>query len=172
MSTRRLLAQLRVYRMRSRRFLLEQVLHANDPPHRLALGCAIGIFVMFTPTIGIQSLLVVAIAWLLRANKVIGLPVLWISNPATVLPIYGACYWLGVVILGQQQQAVDNWRHLSKSISMGAMPLKTWWHAFMDSFMPLWVGGIILGFLCAIPTYYLVFWSVRAHRQRHRAARN
>ena len=167
MSWRRLAARIRIYRMRSRRFLFQHVLHANDPPHRLALGCAIGIFVMFTPTLGIQSFLVVAIAWLMRANKIIGLPVLWISNPATVVPIYGACYWVGLLILGSQGSIGDTWRQL-ESNSITGPPISFWWNRLMDFAAPLWIGGIILGLISAVPSYYLVLWGVNAYRRRNK----
>jgi uncharacterized protein (DUF2062 family) len=151
--------------------LLQHVIHADDPPHRLALGCAVGIFVMFTPTLGIQSLLVVAIAWALRANKIIGLPVLWISNPATVAPIYGVCYLVGARILGLRQPAAEAWKQLETSATaVAAPPLKFWWNRIVDLAAPLWVGGIVVGLLASIPTYYLVLWGIQVHRKRNRAA--
>ncbi|MDA1054245.1 MAG: DUF2062 domain-containing protein [Planctomycetota bacterium] len=78
-----------------RRFVLHSVLHTDDPPARLALGAAIGMFFMFTPTFGFQMLLVVFVAWLLRANKAVGLPIVWISNPATMIILYYPCYYIG-----------------------------------------------------------------------------
>ena len=89
---RHIRARFRLYLHRARKFIYHNVLHADDPPHRLALGAAIGVFVAFTPTVGLQMMLTVSLAWLLRANKVIGLPVVWISNPATLVPIYYSCY--------------------------------------------------------------------------------
>ena len=82
------LARFRSPWQRVRHFVLHDILHADDPPHRLALGVAIGMFVTFTPTVGLQMVLVGVLAWLLRANKLVGLPVVWLSNPATVVPIY------------------------------------------------------------------------------------
>ena len=80
--------------------MLHSILKADDPPHRLALGVAIALFVTFTPTIGFQSVLVVALAWLFGANKLVGLPLIWISNPATFVPIYYPAYRLGKWVLG------------------------------------------------------------------------
>lgn len=78
------------------------VLHTNDPPARLALGAAIGMFVAFTPTFGLQMVLVVFIAWLLKANKAVGLPIVWISKPATMGFIYYLCYIVGCALLGRE----------------------------------------------------------------------
>ena len=70
-------------------FIVHKVLRLDDTPHRIALGVAIGFFVTWTPTIGIQMILVVALATLLKANKLVGVPFVWISNPFTIVPIYG-----------------------------------------------------------------------------------
>jgi len=47
---------------RLKRFLVHNVLHVDDTPHRIALGVAIAIFVTWTPTIGFQMLLTIALA--------------------------------------------------------------------------------------------------------------
>ena len=46
---------------------------------------AVAMFITFTPTVGLQMILSVFFAWLLRANKAVGIPIVWISNPATTL---------------------------------------------------------------------------------------
>ncbi len=100
MYRRQILARYRLYSRRIRRFILHNVLHADDPPHRLALGAAIGMFVTFTPTIGFQMVIVVFLSWLMGANKVVGLPIVWLSNPATFVPLYYSCYVIGRSVLG------------------------------------------------------------------------
>ena len=81
--------------VRARRFVVHNVLRADDPPHRLALAVAIALFVTFTPTIGFRSVLVVLLAWMFGANKLVGLPLVWISNPATFVPIDYPSYLTG-----------------------------------------------------------------------------
>ena len=39
-------------------FIVYRILHADDTPHRLALGIALGVFVAWTPTVGLQMVLV------------------------------------------------------------------------------------------------------------------
>ena len=85
---------------RFRDFCVYRILQANDPPHRLALGIAIGTFATFTPFIGLQMVLCIFLAWVLRAKKAVGIPIVWISNPVTIIPIYYPCYALGCMLLG------------------------------------------------------------------------
>ena len=75
-----------------KKFVIHKILHIDDTPHRLALGVALGVFIGWTPTIGFQSALVILMALIFKANKVVGLPFVWISNPFTLIPIYWPNY--------------------------------------------------------------------------------
>jgi uncharacterized protein (DUF2062 family) len=166
----RRVVQLRIRRAirRCRRFIHHNVLHADDPPDRLALGAAVAMFITFTPTIGIQMLLVVFAAWLLRANKVIGLPIVWISNPATMVPIYYSCYLVGRVLLGQEGIGAHWWRELQHPPAGWWPAVQFYWIRFLDIATPLWIGSMLIGFVLAYITYYVVFYGVTAHRSRLR----
>ena len=65
----------RRHRQQLRHFVYHSLLHADDPPRPLALGMALGMFVAFTPTFGIQMVLAGFLCWLLRANKAVGIAV-------------------------------------------------------------------------------------------------
>ncbi len=95
------------------RFFIYRVLHVDDTPHRIALGVAVGIFVAWTPTFGLQMILTVLLATLLRGNKLVGLPFVWISNPVTAWPIYFKMnYPLGKAILRSPKIDLDRLREL------------------------------------------------------------
>ena len=53
--------------------MFRAIVMLDDTPHSIALGTAIGLFIAWTPTVGIHMILVVALALLFRANKVAGL---------------------------------------------------------------------------------------------------
>lgn len=158
---RRLFAAIRYPAKRFRRFVMVQLLHANDPPRTLALGVAIGVFVTFTPTVGFQMALVLLLAWLLGANKVVGLPIVWISNPATFVPIYYPCYWVGRMIL--QQPGIDQqwWAEFGNQTSFS---FSFYWSKAMEIAAPLWLGCLVVAFALAYPSYYLVYFVIRSYR--------
>ena len=166
MPVRYLVTQYRYYLARLRRYVAHDVLHADDPPRPLALGAAIGIFIMFTPTFGIQMLLIVFAAWLFKANKVIGIPVAWISNPATAVPIYYACFVVGRVLLGHPEMGEGWWAHLSKPPEGLWLRVSFYWSRVMEIAAPLWIGSLVLGLAAAIPTYYAVYYAVCSYRMR------
>jgi len=163
---------------RLRDFFIYRVLHVDDTPHRIALGVAVGIFVTWTPTIGFQMVLTVLICWLLGANKLVGVPFVWISNPFTLVPVYYPNYMLGCWLLGGNYARFSFIEALTRKLPEGWWAkIVAWWthmgEAFWRVFAPLWVGSIIVGLVLGAVTYPLIYYAVvayRRHRHRHAAA--
>jgi uncharacterized protein (DUF2062 family) len=59
-----------------------------------------GIFVAFTPTIGIQMAIAGICAFLMRVNIPSAILMVWISNPVTAIPIYSMEIKVGFMVLG------------------------------------------------------------------------
>ena len=145
------------------------LLHLDDSPHRIALGVAIGTFVAVTPTWGIQMLLVVGIAWLMRANKVAGVPVVWVTNPATTVPIYSFCYLVGQWLVGGPGLAEI--KHILAgpvNADLGWWELaQEWGKLMLLAAWPLWVGCVVVGLAAGAIAYVIVYYTIAAYR-RHR----
>ena len=152
------------------------ILHLDDSAHRIALGVAVGAFVAFTPTWGVQMLLVLGMAWLVRANKVAGLPVVWLTNPVTNVPVYSFCYLVGRAIVGGP--SLSEVRHaLAPSIDptsgLWAQIMQTaqqWGLLMWRAAAPLWVGcgvvGLVAGVVCYVGMYYILRFYRRHHHHR------
>lgn len=84
---------------RSLRTVLRSILMLDDTPHSIALGTAIGMFVGLTPTMGLQMLIVLTLAFatsrLFRFNKVAGCLAVYVTNPFTAIPVYWFEYRVG-----------------------------------------------------------------------------
>ncbi|MBA1146758.1 DUF2062 domain-containing protein [Ectothiorhodospiraceae bacterium WFHF3C12] len=65
--------------------------------HVIARGVAVGLFVGLTPTVGVQTLLMIAGCVMLRGNFPAAFLVSWVSNPLTMAPLYVAFNALGRV---------------------------------------------------------------------------
>jgi uncharacterized protein (DUF2062 family) len=161
---RRLRIVYQLHSLRLQDFLYRRVLHADDPPHRLALGAAIGMFVMVTPTPGLQIAGVLFLAWLLRANKVVGLPLVWISNPATAVPIFYPCYVIGRWILHRPGKPPTWWKELATPPAAWDEATAFYWAKFLEIAMPLWVGCLVVGLFLGWITYHAVYRAVAAYR--------
>ncbi len=72
--------------MRNRRRLIRQwmesLLHVHDSPRRTALAYAVGVFIGFSPVLGLQTVLALAVAFLFGLNR-----------PAVVLGAYTNLPW-------------------------------------------------------------------------------
>ena len=162
---------------RIRQFIVHNILHIDDTPHRLALGMAIGFFVAWTPTIGLQSILVVMFAVLFRANKVVGLPFVWISNPFTFLAIYWPNYLIGNAImaicfhrprmnyLDFKELTVTAINSTKELLYSGKISNFTDFMSECMSFIvDLWMGSLIIGLILGLITYFLSYRMIYFYR--------
>ncbi len=154
----------------SPRYWAHRLLTLKATPNSIAIGAAIGIFIAFTPTIGIQSVIAAIVAFIVRVSKPAAIIPVWISNPFTMVPIFAFTYWVGA------------WFWPGQTIS----DLPAVLHAILDNpettflqqtremlnlggalFGPLWIGGILVGAVAGAITYPIVKWAVVAYK-RHR----
>lgn len=167
---------------RIRHFIVVKVLHADDSPHRIALGVAIGLFIAWTPTVGLQMLLALAAAAVLRANKIIPVALVWITNPVTLVPIYYVNWVIGRMIVPGD----DNLRMNEAYIRLQALVKHspnffdlilepgTWKQIgtlIFEMGIELWIGSFALGMLLAIAGYFSTLHGVMYYRERRRQQR-
>ena len=159
---------------RFRRWFIYRVLHVDDTPHRIAMGIAVGIFVAWTPTIGLQMILCVLISALVGANKFVGLPFVWLSNPLTVIPIYGPNYMVGNWLLGGKYSWPSFMEDARAMMFQGegnillrtVARIQSWWAATVEVFLPLWLGSLLVAAVLAVGTYFTIARIVTIYRQR------
>jgi len=104
------------------------------------------------------------------ANKIVGVPFVWISNPLTAVPIYAPNYFLGRWILGSEARDVD-WAAALRAGEGGWFGqlmgrIHNWWTLTIDVFWPLWVGSLIVGAVLGVATYVFIYYFVIYYRKR------
>lgn len=143
--------------MASFRSLLRQVLHLEESPQRTALAFAVGAAIAFCPLYGFHMVLVGICSWAFRLNFVALLAGAFINNPWTLVPVLGATYWIGAVILGRSDRPSFDWNELGfRAIYEQVMPYA----------VPFVVGGIVLSLVAAIVSYPLALYLITKHRQQ------
>ena len=147
------------------------LLHLDESPHRIALGAAIGVFVAFTPTIGVQMLLIFFLTSLFRANAAAGVPMAWLTNPATMVPVYWFNLWVGIKIVGGTQSMLDRFESavaaiVSRDLTWWQL-VKEWWDLVMSVAWPLWVGSVVVSLVLAALTYGLMYYLITVYRRAH-----
>ena len=148
------------------------LLHLDESAHSIALGAAIGVFIAMTPTIGLQMLLIFFVTSVLRANRVAGVPMAWITNPATLVPIYWFNLKVGMKIVGGSEGMLDDFEKGVRGIVSRDLPwwdlVKQWWDVAMDVSVPLWVGSTLVGLISAALAYGIMYYLITVYRRHHR----
>lgn len=154
-----------------------KLLQLDDTPESIALGAAVGMFIAWTPTVGIQMVVVILLALVIPMNRLAALIVIYISNPLTMIPMYYLEYLIGLQILGDQGMNYDEFLVFFNEI-LEIANRETFWTAtkvFLEQLgypvlKALIVGGTILGIVTAIPTYPLTLKWVKGYRESRRKA--
>ena len=137
------------------------VLKLNDPPHKLALAMALGVFIAFSPWFGLHIASCIALAWVLRLNKVVVLTATFINNPWTTVPMYGFCLWVGFKLTGRDAAL--------PKIDWASLHFRDLFTVLEPFLWPFVVGTLAVGAAAAALSYALFFWLVKRYRSENAA---
>ena len=160
---------------RIRRFL-NWLVRLRGSPRAIAGGVAIGMLVAFTPTIGFQTVLALALATLLGANRPVSIVPTWITSPVTAAPIYAFTYSIGNVLwrgpdVATVARALEGASRELETLDFLALrrQLEVFLQLGIDVFVPLMIGGLVVGGVAAAISYPLTLRLVvrlRTRRER------
>jgi uncharacterized protein len=150
------------------RSAFRRLLAIDDPPERTALAFSIGVFIAFSPFLGLHTVLATLIAFLFRFNKVAIYTGTFLNNPPlTLVPIIVASYAVGAFFLGRPLKIPAEGVELLKN----PHPLTGSYYRqiFVQSWYIVWpfsIGGMILSVVCSVLAYPLTLRALRAYRAR------
>jgi uncharacterized protein (DUF2062 family) len=124
-------------------------------PHYVAVGMAVGVFIAFTPTIPFHTVLTIALACILRGSKPAAVIGSWINNPLTFPVFYYGSYKVGTFLLGHDIPGQLQYNDLKILMTLGR-----------DVAVAMVAGGVLLGILPAIGTYFLTMHLLGKIRSR------
>ena len=147
---------------------LQRLLALDDTPERIATAFSIGVFLAFSPLLGLHTILGLAIAFIFRLNRAAVLIGVFVSNPWTIVPIYTAGAYLGWHLFGSSTPPVLPDLRLANLWHFGY-----WRDVLFDEHIlkTLVLGSTILSFVAAGVSYPLALWVIRgerAYRARHK----
>ena len=133
------------------------------PPEDVAAGWALGMFIGCAIPFGLQLIVSVPLAMMMRVSKIGATLGTLITNPLTIFFIYPAQTWIVYNLLFGNR-------------AMGELPTE-WTRATVMALsgpviISFFLGGIALALVLSPLTYLLVRRIVRRHRARVEAARN
>lgn len=158
--------------------ILRWLVGLRDSPEAIGRGVAIGVFVAFTPTIGLQMVIATFLATVFNGNRPAAIVPVWITNPLTIPPLFaltyriGSLFWDGPPVgaaaamlrtsLGQVAR-LESWSAYDQFVLFAGVGL--------DVLAPLAIGGLLVGSVLGVASYVLTVSLVTRARQRRRATR-
>jgi len=118
-------------------------------------GVAVGVFCAFVP-IPFQMLLAAIAAILFRSNILVAVPMVWISNPITMPPMFYFCYLVGAQIL-------------DSNIEGFAFELSFTWllTGLLEIWQPFLLGCLVVGFITSALSFIMIRVLWRLHILTH-----
>ena len=146
----------------------ERLLHVRDTPERTAMAFAVGVFVGFSPLLGLHTALGILLAFALNLNRVAVILGVYMNLPWFIAPFYAAGTALGALITGARVP-VDFMPHLDRIWQTPG------WVARFDALgqllrplLPAYlIGSTILAVILGIGAYFACLTFLRARQAFH-----
>jgi uncharacterized protein len=157
---------------RSFRYMILRLWRIKASPHSIAIGCAAGVFAVFTPFLGCQMLLAAFLALMFRGSVIASAVGTFAGNPLTYPIIWGSTFGVGNLFLGDSANA-----EIGK-LSTGAQALRvsiseaspdgvaTAVEGLWPILKPMALGALPLGGLTAVLIYFIVRRLLQAQHDR------
>ena len=147
---------------KSIRFLLQ----AEGSPESLAVAFALGVFLGFSPLLGLHTLLGLALAVAFRLNKLVVLLGVYLNNPWVILPFYGLSFLLGIQLTGAPDGAAPLDQLTDRLAAIGFTTLLqadfwSWAASQWELLIPFFVGSFALCTAMALASYPLTLYILR-----------
>jgi uncharacterized protein (DUF2062 family) len=146
---------------------IRRLLAIDDPPERTALAFSIGIFIAFSPFLGLHTIMATAIAFAFRFNKLAIYSGTFVNNPfLTLVPIILLSYATGAFLMGRSLALPPESMELLKNPHL--LTGQWWGNLFRhssDLLLPFAIGGMMLSVVCSLAAYPLTLRFLRAKQK-------
>jgi len=137
---------------------LKTMLHMGESPDRLAWAFAVGVFIGFSPLIGLHTIMAAGMVWGFRMNPIAVFTGAYLTNPWTAVPIYAGCTWLGLILWPGGADLAP--------LSMEGLTLKGLFTQMRPYLMPFVVGTLVVGTVAALVSFGVMRWVVVSYRRQ------
>jgi uncharacterized protein (DUF2062 family) len=126
--------------------------HVEDTPHRIALAFALGVFIAFSPLLGLHTLIALGIAVAFRLSKAAIIVGIYVNNPWTIAPMYMGGTLLGCSLLGV---STDELAHM-RFHEHGWAFYRSLAHQLQPYLWPFVLGNTLLGLAFGLLAYLVL----------------
>ena len=150
---------------------LRALLQLSDPPWRIALALAVGVFIGCTPFWFIQTLLALIVAAVFRLSKAATVTGAWFNLPWFAPIVYGAALKVGTLVVPGQEAAAAE----ALTLLLAQPDAFHWREALLllrGTSFTLLVGTTIVGLGAAAVTYVVALRILTRHGRRDAERQN
>ncbi len=181
---------------RTSKYFYLRFLRLGGSPEEVSRGVAIGLFVGLLAPIGLQTIIVLPAAFLIKAKKIPALAFTWLTNPYTIIFIYPVQCYLGSLVYGKalsfdtiqeifktffehfSDKPAELWRiteifkdtfllsYLASSLEQAQGSIDALINLGGDIFIPFLIGGCALGLVFGIVGYFASYGLITSHRAK------
>ncbi|MBK8946110.1 MAG: DUF2062 domain-containing protein [Ignavibacteriae bacterium] len=139
---------------------INSIFNIEVEPKNIAFSLALGVFVGITVPMGFETISVIPLCLLFRANIYLAAGATLISNPFTILPLYYVTFNIGSIFTNQEL----NWNEIrylidspsySDILELGGNLLLT-----------LALGNFIFAIILSSITYFTFFYLVKFYKEK------
>jgi uncharacterized protein len=145
---------------------LGAVLRLDDPPRRVALALAVGVFISCTPFYGLQTVLSLAVATIFRLNRAVTVTGTWLNLPWFAPILYGFALRIGTFVRpdlhGADIAEMAELLRMASSLSLSDM-----FDLLGSLSLALLIGTVAVGTLAGVFTYVAAILVLRRRQRRH-----
>ncbi|MFP3920314.1 MAG: DUF2062 domain-containing protein [Dichotomicrobium sp.] len=163
---------------RSIKYVFYRLWRLSGSPHAIAVGCAAGVFIGFTPFFGFQLVLAGLLAWVLGGSIIAAALGTFVANPISFPLIWYSTYKLGCVMLtgkpigacGGLPEGMASWggaimeRLMAFSTEAAMLLVQGVWPVIK----PMALGSLPIGALAAGISYIIVRKMIELRQRRRR----
>lgn len=143
------------------RFWYLRLIRIQATPHNIAMGLAVGVFVGLLPVLPFQTVMAIALAFVLGGSKIAAALGTWISNPLNWVPLYFLFYRIGAAVV-----PFDLPPFRPSELEMAEMLDLGW-----KFFAAMMAGGLVVAVPSAFVAYFIGKRFVGAYQVRRLARR-
>lgn len=162
MSTEKSRKSLKGFLLRARP-VLRFIKGFRGSPHAIAGGFSLGIFIALTPTIGLQLVIAVFLATLLKVSRPAALLSVMVTNPLTIPPIFTFNYWVGKFFFDGPSIRTVYYHFIQIAAEMAKLNafellvrIKSFAETSQDMLIPLIAGCMLVATLAGIVSYIVL----------------
>jgi len=142
-------------------YLINRLLELDDTPERIAQAFALGVFLAFSPLIGVSAFLGLIIAISFGLNRFALFLGVFINNPCTLIPICAAGTYLGGLLIGFPS------RPSLPSLEWQALWHRDFWLQLAGQWQilkPMVIGSFVLSAVLSAFSYISALYLIRQRR--------